>query len=414
MKKLSPYNFNNSQPKPLSESAFESSFESIIIEQSLEQISQGQAPATILAQYQDQLSSEQHAELADILDTVNLLTSIKTKTPPTPLKQHKYAELRANKWRFAQLLNFTKYAAIPLVLAIAFTGSRSLIYATDQSLPGETLFSLKRATEKARVSLTFDKEHAAQLEAQITQKRLEETKKVLAESNDPEQKALAIAELTTQTQKAFDSAADIIPSEALKEGDSDLLKTLVAINKEQKNLSATSIELEDAESLASSTKENDKTIAKLVATVNEQSLADLPNKVSVTGEVTSKNSSYITVESNTFKLNDQTTLLNYDGEATSLENIEGKITIIGTSENNQLVAKKILITETQNAEPQTTSTNPEVKGAKTPSYYPKPQPKATTQEPEDEPTIEPEVILPTQNEATAGFIVEPAQKQYAP
>lgn len=380
-----------------------------IFEQALLRLEQGESIQAIAADYHNS------TELVEVLETAQLLQSIPKRMPPTPLKQRRYAQKQVTASPLFNLLNAFKYAAIPLVLVIAFAGSQSLIHATEASLPGDPLFSLKRATEKARISLTFDDQQAAYLKLEITQKRLEETKQVLTTNSDPQKQALALAELKQQTEKTFESVAPVATAAAVTKNDNSLINTLVSLNKEQKSLLEKPRAEETTQTLATITQENDKTIAKLIATVNEQTLADLPNKISVVGQISNRTNKSITVEQNTFMINDATTITDINGEAMTPDKLGGKISIVGTRADNTLLAKKIILLE-KSEQPETkpaitTTTPPAVKGSvtKTPPTPTSSEPVPTEPEQPDttETPIEP-------NQARAGFILEPAQKQYNP
>lgn len=243
-----------------------------ILDTALSDLRAGDTIETIASRY-----PEYSAELSDALALAYSLQTITLNTPPAPIKRFKYAESVAQTTGIFGFINMFRYAAIPLVLVIAFAGSHSLLSATEDSLPGQTLYSLKRVGEEARINLTFDDVKVANLQIEITQKRIEEAKQALT-TNDPAQHAAALTALTEQTEKTFAAASVIATTTAINNKDSSLLNDLVAINNEQKSLIENS-KLEDkTQTLATISKKNDTAIAKLVATVNEQTLVDLSPK----------------------------------------------------------------------------------------------------------------------------------------
>ena len=75
------------------------------------------------------------------------------------------------------------YVTIGLVFIILITGV-SLVSASKNSLPGDFLYSIKRASEQTKMAMTVDKSKRAVLRAEILDHRLGEAK-ILEEKNSP-------------------------------------------------------------------------------------------------------------------------------------------------------------------------------------------------------------------------------------
>lgn len=88
---------------------------------------------------------------------------------------------------------FGKYV-VAAVLAIVLVGGTA--YASADSRPGDTLFPLKKATEKVQLALTSSSESKAELHARIAEERLEDIAKV-SEEHKTEAQAEAKTELST-------------------------------------------------------------------------------------------------------------------------------------------------------------------------------------------------------------------------
>jgi hypothetical protein len=383
-----------------------------IFNTALEQLAAGKGPRQIAQQLAGN-SPELQQELESLLAISALGMQIPKLEVPAPHKRHLYAETLNRGFRFAELLPFVRLAIVPLGLALVFFGGHAGVSATQDSLPGDLLYSVKRASESARLSLTRDSEKVASLHVEFMQNRLDEVKQA-ADSGDPAAETAAIAELKTQTERTFAEAAPVATAQALAGENSSLLDSLVAVNKEQKTLltdiSASAVTNDaklSASSILEDNKKNELALASIIATINNQALMALPNKVSVTGEVTGHSGSYITVEKNSFSINDQTSFLMPDGQATTeTAKISGRVTVTGVkTDSGQLIAKQImLLTEVG---------TPEVKGVATPaagSPTTASQPAATTAPPA-EPTPTPHE---PEDKATGGYIVEPASPQYTP
>ncbi len=365
-----------------------------IFDQALQRLQSGESALRIAQDY-----PEYSTELSELLSVVTQVMSVPTLSAPAPSKRFKYAEVRALPYRFADYLVAFRMAIIPISLVAALFGGRMVVQATENSLPGDTFYSVKRASEEARLSLTFNPEKTATIHVELAQRRLNEVKKAI-DSNDSEQESAAISEMQKQTEKTFASVTQVAAVNAVTDGDSTLLDQLVALNKEQKSvLSAieNSPGTEEATTVAlNTTKENDITLAKIIATVHEQSLVDLPNKISVTGYISVLKDNQITVNKNTFTINETTIITDANGEKIdAITDLKSNVTIIGAKIDDVLIAKQISIIAPE------ASPTPTVKGATTP-----------TPTPTVAPTITP-TPTPT-NQATGSFISEPSAGQYTP
>lgn len=372
-----------------------------ILDEAITRLQSGESQHAILADYQDH-PKELKAELSGLLAISKIGLDIPKLEAPAPYKRRLYAEAVTKGW-FWSTIAYYRMAAIPIALVVVLVGGNALANQTSASLPGDTLYSLKRATEEARLTLTRDQEKIAVIHVELMQKRLDEVRQA-AQSGNAETETAAIAELQSQSAKTFAEAGPIATANAISKQDPTLLNTLVAVNKEQKDV------LEELSDPAATVALNDnvktdQALAKIVATVNDQVLVDMPNKVSVTGNISYYYKNYVTVENNTFTIDDQTVITDSNGEALSATDIKmpaGRATITGVKmENGVLVAKHISLLPAEDGE---------VKGANTAKPATKPVITPT------EPTIQPDTIIePVKdpNQATGSFIVEPSAPQYS-
>lgn len=379
-----------------------------IFDEAFNRLENGESASQIAESYADY-----QQELIGLLSVVQMGMNIPKITPPTPYKAYRFADVAASPFtRFFEILSFFRAAAVPISLVIVLLGVPAIASATKNSLPGDTFYSLKRATEQAQLIFTQDQNQVASLHVELMQKRLDEVKKA-ADSGNTESETLAIAELKSQTEKTFAQAGPVATANALSNQDSSLLDNLVAINNQQKTVLAelssgdgsTDSKTIATDALADS-KKNDQTLAKIIATVNDQIIADSPNKVSVTGTITLSANNKITVEKNTFTINDKTTITNIDGTpAEGIKSIVGRATVVGMHiSDGSLLAKQITLLPTNDGT---------VKGDSTGEIKPVIIPKPVTTEPK-EPPVE-NITPPTDTTKVQGsFITEPVDPQFAP
>lgn len=379
----------------------------LILDQALQKLSQGESFESILKQF-----PESESELKSVLKIASLLSTVPKANIPSPTKQYLYNQKLSFAQRFGQLFTVYRTATISAVSILVFISGFGVIQAANNSLPGDTLYPLKLAAEEAQLNLTFGPEKIADLHLALAQKRLDEAKRVI-EINDPAQEAAAITALTKQTEKTFSAVSQIATAKALSQNDSRLLDNLVAINKEQKSVleSATKSDntKQSAEVALSATKETDKSLAKIIAAVNEQTLLDLPNKISVTGVINNFGKNIIVVEKNSFVLNSSTVVIDSTGEIVpAYDKIEGKVTIIGTKTADAVIAKKIIIIDGLAS---LSSDKPQVKGVVTTI---KTDAKSTTTTPTTTLDTQDNTQPQKPSQTQAGFILEPSEGQYAP
>ncbi len=349
-------------------------------------------------------------ELISLLSVAQTGLHIPKLNPPTPFKRRLYEEKVTKLSWLVEKLWLSRVAIVPIALVVAFLGGRAVVSATESSLPGDTLYSLKRATESTRLTFTRDPEKVANLHVELMQKRVNEVRQA-ADSGNETTETKAIEELQSQTSKTFAEVATVATANALSKQDSTLLDTLVAVNKEQKNVLedlSTTEENQDTKIVASTaledTKKNDQTLAKIIATVNEQALIDLPNKISITGVITFHYGARITVEKNTFTIDDKTTITGLNNELLNKDvTLTGRASIVGQKVDGILFAKQIVLLPEDRGEVkgEVTPTTPVVKPV--PTTTPNPTPTTPPAEP-----IQPQ----TPTKASGSYITEPANQDY--
>jgi Domain of unknown function (DUF5667) len=389
-----------------------------IFDEALVRLLQGESIESIVADHKIY-----QQELVGLLSVAQTGMSVPKLEVPAPYKSYRFADKVAATAGFTAWMQYFRVAVIPISLVIALLGGRTIVNATANSLPGDKLYTLKRATEQAQLTLTTDQDKVASLHVEFMQKRIDEVKKA-ADSGNEATETLAIAELKSQSDKTFAEAGPVATANAISKQDSSLLNNLVAVNQQQKDVLASlsiSSDTDSAKTIATSAlednKKNDQTLAKIIATVNDQALADMPNKVSVTGDVSFYNGAKITVEKNVFNINSHTVLTSIDGKSIlDAEHISGRVTVIGTRmDNGQLDAKQILLLAANDQDGSVkgeVDVNPVQTPDPKPIITPRPIVTPIIKPIESTPTVEPNPpVEPTK--ASGSFITEPTSQQYS-
>ncbi len=346
-------NYSKSSPKICVEDAFD---------QALEQVRHGVPLATILAHS----PASYRAELAGLLEVAASGLLIAKNEPPRALRRYRFAETSRPQRVLASIFPWLKIGAVPAGVLAALVISVSAVNAK----PGMVLFPVKQQFEQIPARLTQNQDKKASIQLKIAQKRLNDAVAVInsPSSNSAEQTA-ALSELNEQTQTALVAVKEVATAMAISKGDnSSLLNSMTQIADAQAEL-ATKVKEQpspspEADSVLATSKESKNAVAeikRLTSAVNDQELANLDhNAVFVIGLINLKNTGGITVENNSFVIDQNTVIKNEDDKPIGIAelNLNTKVSIIGNKNSrDQLVASKITVL----AEPETAA-DPEVKG----------------------------------------------------
>jgi hypothetical protein len=240
-------------------------------------LSEGKTSGEIISTY---------PEAKGILQTISFLEQLPKKTAPRPAMQRKYI-LAASKSAWFGWVHISRFvvassSAILLISLALGTG-----YAASKSMPGETLFSIKKTAEHLQVSLTPNAEDKISLQVEIAKKRLSDAQTIFnsGEAN-PEKESAVMQELAMETQKSVDALSQAAREEKPSltvDKNHPLMASLESITTKQQEL-LTDFESkpmlnEAAKNVIESTKNSASKVAEikryLEAASNEQALAKL-------------------------------------------------------------------------------------------------------------------------------------------
>ncbi len=381
-----------------------------ILDSAIAELAEGKTLQAVLANYPDQAK-----ELSDILPMVAPAISLPKNEVPRPNRRRRYVAALHVPLQ-VRLQRIIRIALIPATAILLLVGLGHFAQAAQQALPGSPLFAVKLLAERTRVAVTLDQTQKAKLELGYSQKRLSEAQTVLQQENSSsDQKLAALTELKDQTQKTLSVVPQVATSNAINNKDDSLLKNLIAVNNQQKNLLQNISGKDEAKAIATTTlqvtEDSQKAIATLLAAVNDQTLVDLLDRqISITGTVSAvdyKNQK-ITVENNSFAINSSTDIKS--GDATlKLTDIPAKtqVTIVGNKTKDGIVANSINVIVLATA-----PAKGEVKGVSTAAKNTEKaeSPKASVSKNDNtDQNQAPSNTNPTQpdpNKVTGGFIIE--------
>jgi len=359
----------------------------------------------------------------DLIMLASELKFVPTLTPPKASKRRKYQII--SQPSPVKLLGLFALRLMPMGVAVIIFLFVGVSFAAWQSVPGQTLFSVKKSAEQMRVKFAGNDLQKAYLQVQIAKKRVTEAEKAVTNLNasDPRLALAAVKELTQATETAS-KEVKTLPISDIRTSEKPLLATLEDISTKEKNLvdSMPALEREDviALSLKNQTRVSEIKQAVKIA-VAEEAMANLsadPNTVSISGLISQTGKNALTVEKTQFILDENSTLISQDGNAILAEALKtgNKISITGNKKEGKLVALKITLLNSAGQ-----SLNPEVKGETK-------QPDTAISSAQNPPTTtspslikspimnseEPIIEKTNPNQAVGGYIFEDPSPQYAP
>ncbi len=314
------------------------------------------------------MADSEKQELISLLELGRELSNLPKATVPTPLMNYKYAEAKVRHLWFAWL-HISKFAAVStslmlLVSAFAVTG-----FAAQNSRPGQTLFTVKKFTEKSQVILAYDESRKASLQLEIAQKRLNEAQSIFKDpASNLKQEQAALNELANQTDSAIAAVNSITQNAPAARDNHPLLASLETIAKQQQTLLeeiTPNKEIQSAAAPALQTlKETPAKVSEIKQTIavasSEQTLAKLnsdPNAAAAAGPVEALSKTTVTVEKIVFTLTSDTVYKDSEGNSVSPAalKLQAKVNISGLKSNEDIIAKEIIIQDFAAAEPKVES-----------------------------------------------------------
>jgi hypothetical protein len=153
-----------------------------ILENCLLRMQQGETLETVLAQHPDLA-----AQLRPLLETAARARSARPEDLPGTLLARQRTQLLAraaelrqgNNRRLLQRPSWRPVWTLLSVLAMLIMSSNGLLIASAHSLPGDTLYPLKRSVESTQLQLVFNPVKRQALEQSFNKRRLDETKSLI-------------------------------------------------------------------------------------------------------------------------------------------------------------------------------------------------------------------------------------------
>jgi hypothetical protein len=309
----------------------------INFDEALKELRKGNSLESVL-----NLFPEDRDELKPLLEMSQMFTALKKKEIPRPRKQYRFINHEFTHQEVAPVIirgfgYFARLAAFPLSLIIVLTASAGTIHFAKTSLPGQTFFAVKKATEQIPLALTSDFSTRVQIQLELTQKRLTEAEEIVKSGTDSATKVAALNELSSQTKQTLDAVKEAGDGNNSAE-EKSIIDSLSSIGKKQQALIETTSKETSPEVVAAA-----ENLRKIFAASNENTLAVL-NTEEITGTVSLISSTGIIVDGKKFNILDTTKILKgTDRVSNDAINIRSKVKVIGDNRDGKLLAKEIII-----------------------------------------------------------------------
>ena len=121
------------------------------------------------------------------------------------------AEEKSRGWVFTPSLQFGRMAVVALVVLLALTIVGGAASASKGSLPGQTLYPVKRAVEKVEVALATSDEGKVKILSNHAKRRLQEVTTLVSENQSTEVVAETLEDLKLATRQVITAASGSNP-----------------------------------------------------------------------------------------------------------------------------------------------------------------------------------------------------------
>lgn len=368
---------------------------------------------------------EYKEQLLSYLEIATQLSALPKNRVPKPVMRRKYAANQVKTHVWFAWLHFSRFVGVSMAALLLLAGSSVTAYKVLQSLPGQPLFSLKKSIEQVQLQFATSDAAKANLQMDITKKRLAEAQAVFnSPASSPEEQVAALNELNNQTSATLQT----VKSTADNQSASPLAASLQAISQQQQAL------LNKIQSSSGKLASNDNSpqasavqqLKQMVAATNEQAnviaLAPNPNAVTMTGPIDQINRDFLTIANTSFAIDQNTVVKDDNGNIIkTFPQVAQQVTVIGIKGDTpgKLTAAQILLQPTQTAaatsDPASTlatssTTTSSAASLKKPTDSVKPV-SGTSTPAVDNSTDQP---LPAPSQASTGFIPEDPSPQFTP
>jgi len=323
-----------------------------ILDLALTELKKGSSMDEVLSKW-----PQHRQELEALLSPVQTFLSLPRKKAPTPAMQRKYISMPVKHRVWFAWVHISRFASVSMATLLLIAGASTTAYAAMQSLPGQTLFSLKKSAEQMQLHFASSDAERTAMQMNITKKRLAEAQQVFSINSSPQQQLAALNELNSQSDATLQDVKNITKSD---NSNPPIAASLKDINSQQQAL-LNKIQSKDNSQQGNAIKQ----LKQIVAATNEQAtiiaLKPDPNSVVISGVVSHIDGKLIAIGETSYLTSTSTIYKDAaNNDIKPAELSEGQtITLFGNknASSTKITAQEILVLDTGAVQSASTTTS---------------------------------------------------------
>lgn len=286
----------------------------------------------------------------NVSSLISLLSLMPKNKPSSPILRQKYLTLITTKNNLNFFNIFQTHYVWSGVLAFSILLIASFSVFTAQSLPGQTLFNVKKSAEQFRIKFATNNIQKAYLQVELAKKRVKEAEKVFNENSSPELQIVAFNEISKATEQAT-KQIETIKSIDKSELGKTLISSLEDLSKKEENLAESLPENSPDDVIAFSLK-NRQRVSELKQAVSISSaesaltnLTESPDLIFISGKISNISNNSISVEKTIFSISKNTAIIDSENNQIQIDQIKigDNVVINGEKNAEEIIAVKIVI-----------------------------------------------------------------------
>jgi len=250
-----------------------------IFDKALWELKQGTSLEEAVLKYQPDQQN-----LAEGLVLAQQLSQFPKKAVPQPAMQRKYA-LAPVKVAWYHWLHFSKLATVSMSLMLFLSAVLGTGYAAYHSMPGQTLFAVKKTAENLQLQFASSSEKKLSLQVEFSKKRLIEAEQILKNPASTQKTAeAAVKELNEQTKSTLETITTATKNDLDIQQAKSIVKSLESIAFDQEKL-AKEVNTETSKDIAANVEASAKVINNYIQiAANELEKSNLKTEVTTNTE----------------------------------------------------------------------------------------------------------------------------------
>lgn len=200
-----------------------------ILDKALLELKQGTSKDAVLLKW-----PEHRQALEPLLAVTEQFSNLPKNPVPEPAMQRKYLQVPIKTHAWFAWVHVSRLVSVSAAAFLLIAGSAATVYGAARSLPGQTLFPLRKTAEQIQLHFASNDIERANIQLKITQERLADAQEVFSSPHsNTSQQVAALNELNSQTGTALQTVKSVATN---NQGGSPLAASLKTISTQQQVL----------------------------------------------------------------------------------------------------------------------------------------------------------------------------------